>query len=90
MIRSQAKDGQVKVTFALPLEEAPDGASVVGDFNDWDPHAHPMRKRRNQTRSVAVELPPGESFEFRYLLDGSEWRNEPQADLRGENSLLAT
>lgn len=88
MIRARNHKGEVKVTFALPLDEAPEGASVVGDFNDWDPHAHPMRKRNNGTRSVNVVLPPDGEYEFRYLLDGTVWRNDPDVEQRGDNSLL--
>jgi 1,4-alpha-glucan branching enzyme len=53
------QDGTVRVTFALPADE-PDGAvSVVGNFNDWDPFAHPLRRRANRTRSAAVTVPAG-------------------------------
>jgi 1,4-alpha-glucan branching enzyme len=69
---------QVKVSFVLPADTPP--VSVVGEFNDWDPYAHPMRKRSNGTRSVTVELPAGESYRFRYLGDGGEWLDEPDTD----------
>lgn len=66
-----------KVTFVLPTEVGP--VSVVGDFNGWDPLAHPMRRRSNGTRSVALELTPG-SHTFRYLRDGGEFFDDPDAD----------
>jgi 1,4-alpha-glucan branching enzyme len=74
------KDDGVKVTFALPLEETADRVSVVGDFNDWDPSAHPLRKRANGTRSVSVVLPPDTEARFRYLDSEGRWLNEPDAD----------
>jgi hypothetical protein len=37
-----------KVTFVLPGEVRP--VSVVGDWNDWDPMAHPVRRRSNPAR----------------------------------------
>ena len=59
---------------------APTAVSVVGDFNDWDPGAHPLRKRSNGTRSVTVELPAGEPVQFKYLADNGDWFPEPEAD----------
>jgi 1,4-alpha-glucan branching enzyme len=57
----------------LPADE-PDGAvSVVGDFNDWNPFAHPLRRRANQTRSAAVTVPAGSTLYFRYLAEGGIW-----------------
>jgi 1,4-alpha-glucan branching enzyme len=67
------QDGTVRVTFALPADE-PDGAvSVVGNFNDWDPFAHPLRRRANRTRSAAVTVPVGSTLHFRYLAEGGRW-----------------
>ena len=67
------RDGKVRVTFALPADE-PDGAvSVVGSFNDWNPHTHPLRKRTNRTRSAAVTVKTGSTLHFRYLGEGGRW-----------------
>ena len=67
------QDGTVRVTFALPADE-PDGAvSVVGNFNDWNPFAHPLRRRANRTRSAAVTVPAGSTLHFRYLAEGGRW-----------------
>jgi 1,4-alpha-glucan branching enzyme len=67
------RDGIVRVTFALPADE-PDGAvSVVGNFNDWNPLAHPLRRRANRTRSAAVTVPAGSTLHFRYLAEGGVW-----------------
>jgi len=67
------RDGTVRVTFALPIDD-PDGAvSVVGNFNDWNPYTHPLRKRANQTRSAAVTVRAGSTLHFRYLGEGGVW-----------------
>jgi 1,4-alpha-glucan branching enzyme len=77
MIKVRIGQGDaVKVTFALPAG-AP-AASVVGNFNAWDPLADPMRKRSNGTRSAVVEVPRGSTLQFRYLLDGGEWTSEDE------------
>lgn len=67
------RDGTVRVTFALPLDEAGGAVSVVGNFNDWDPHTHPLRKRANRTRSAAVTVQAGTTLHFRYLAEGGVW-----------------
>ena len=70
---NQRSDGMVKVTFTLPATEPAGAVSVVGDFNDWDPSAHPLRLRSNQTRSVSVTVPTGSTLRFRYLAEGGQW-----------------
>ena len=35
----------VKVSFILPADDSRLPASVVGDFNEWDPDADPMARR---------------------------------------------
>ena len=77
-----ATDGEqgarpVKVSFVLPVSETPEPVSVCGDFNDWDPLRHPLKKRANGTRSASVELPPGR-YAFKYL-SGGTWFTDPEA-----------
>lgn len=51
--RNQIK-GRSQVTFILP-ENTPDGpVSVVGDFNHWNPAAHPLEPRGDGTRRAGV------------------------------------
>jgi 1,4-alpha-glucan branching enzyme len=78
---SPAPDG-VKVTFVLPLDVAPEATSVLGDFNGWDPFAHPLRKRSNGTRSVSVTVPAGERFHFKYLTAEGAWFCDPDVEQR--------
>ncbi len=80
------RDGTIRVTFALPVDE-PDGpVSVVGSFNDWNPYTHPLRRRANQTRSAAVTVQAGTTLHFRYLAEGGVWFDDetvPAQDGRG-------
>jgi 1,4-alpha-glucan branching enzyme len=79
--RNSVGDQLVKVTFSLPDRGEP--VAVVADFNDWDPHVHPLRRRSNGTRSVAVVLPAGAKIRFRYHAhrgETSEWFDDPDAD----------
>jgi 1,4-alpha-glucan branching enzyme len=77
--RSTGKDG-VKLTFTLSLQDTPHPVSVLGDFNRWDPHAHPLKKRSNGTRSVSVVVEGGGAYAFKYLADGGTWFNDIEAD----------
>jgi 1,4-alpha-glucan branching enzyme len=82
--------GMVKVTFSLPAGEPAGAVSVVGDFNDWDPSAHPLRPRSNQTRSASVTVPAGSTLRFRYLAEGGMWfDDETIAVVDDGNSILA-
>ena len=81
-----ARNGTVRVTFALP-HDAPSGAvSAVGDFNGWDPFAHPLRRRANGTRSASVTVKKGRTLHFRYLAEGGIWFDDvsaPHTDAQG-------
>jgi hypothetical protein len=70
---------QVKVNFILPKDAVTGKVSVVGEFNGWDPGAHPLRPRSNGTRSVTVTLPTRSKFAFRYLDDGGRWHDDDGA-----------
>lgn len=89
MIKISRKQADVRVTFALPLDPTVNGCSVVGDFNDWQPGTHAMRRRSNGTRSASVTLPPGTRVRFRYLSDDGHWFNDPEVtDFEGWDSVL--
>jgi 1,4-alpha-glucan branching enzyme len=82
MIKKEHKKGdkQVKVTFALPQDEVGGKASVVGDFNNWDPKATRLVKRSNGTVSASVKLNPGGQYAFRYFFEDGSWANDSEAD----------
>jgi 1,4-alpha-glucan branching enzyme len=71
-----------KVTFKLSKEEAgqADTVHVVGDFNQWDETATPMRKLRGGGFSVTLDLAVGREYQFRYLVNASDWVNDWAAD----------
>jgi hypothetical protein len=80
------RDGTVRVTFALPVGEPGGAVSVVGNFNDWNPLTHPLRKRANRMRSAAVTVQAGSTLHFRYLAEGGVWFDDesvPAPDGRG-------
>ncbi|HEV2374432.1 MAG TPA: isoamylase early set domain-containing protein [Streptosporangiaceae bacterium] len=73
------RNGTVRVTFTLPADEPRGAVSVVGDFNDWNPFAHPMRRRAGGTRSAAVTVQAGSMLRFRYLAEGGVWFDDETA-----------
>jgi len=77
MIRLSPTAESVKVTFALPLGQMSSRCSVVGDFNEWRPGTHELRRRTNGTRSASVTVPRGSRIRFRYLAEDGHWFNDP-------------
>ncbi|SFR32731.1 Glycogen recognition site of AMP-activated protein kinase [Robiginitalea myxolifaciens] len=67
-----------KVTFTVPAEEAKKVA-VVGDFNNWNPKGSLLKKLKNGTFKGTFDLPMEQSYEFRYLVDGT-YVNDEAAD----------
>lgn len=86
-----------KVTFTIPKSEVEnfEKAAVVGEFNSWDTAATEMKKKRDGAYSATLELEPGRSYQFRYLINDDNWRNDSEADGyvpnpygNGENCIL--
>ncbi len=78
IIRCTGADGRVEVSFVadhLGLGELP--ASVVGDFNNWDPYATPVHNFSGHRRATAT-VAPGR-YRFRYLC-ADVWYNDEAAD----------
>lgn len=82
------RDGTVRVTFALPDDEPGGAVSVVGDFNNWNPYAHPLRKRANRTRSAAVTVKSGSTLHFRYLAEGGVWFDDESVSASGHGAII--
>lgn len=88
---------ECKVKFTLTAGEADgvEAATLVGDFNSWDPVANPMKKQKDGGFTVSLTLPTGFKSKFRYVLDNERWVNDSAADgyeyctfAGGENSIL--
>lgn len=79
--KASPKGNTVRVKFELPGEAASDSVAVVGDFNDWSESEHQMKyvKSRN-VWSTTITLPADSEHQFRYRIDGKEWRNDEDAD----------
>lgn len=71
-----------KVTFGLPSELSPNAqtAHLVGEFNDWNVTATPMKKLKNGSFTITMDLGTGREYQFRYLVDHTQWENALNAD----------
>lgn len=67
-----------KVTFSILAEDAKK-VSLVGSFNEWNAKATPLKKLKNGTFKGAVDLDTNNSYEFKYLVDGT-FVNDDAAD----------
>ncbi|MFE1437422.1 isoamylase early set domain-containing protein [Streptomyces sp. NPDC058739] len=91
MLERKKVKGRTQVTFVLPADSPAGPVSVVGDFNHWNPAAHPLQARGDGTRAAKVVLPVGSSHAFRYLAAGGHWFDDDQADGHdGANSRVHT
>jgi 1,4-alpha-glucan branching enzyme len=96
MLRNQQEQyDSVVVTFSLPVARQAGRVYLVGDFNGWSESATPMSQTRNGWETT-LSLPRGHSYEYRYLVDGTTWLNDWNADhyvpndLGGDNSVILT
>ena len=71
-----------KVTFTVDAELIAGGkeVAILGQFNNWDPSEDTMRKLKDGSFTKTIELEAGQEYQFRYLVDGTRWINEPEAD----------
>lgn len=87
-----------KVTFRVSKADAKDAKNIylVGDFNDWNPVANPMKSLKSGEFTTVLELDVTKpSYQFRYLYNESAWENDSDADgyvpngLGEDNSLIS-
>ena len=71
-----------KVTFRLPSVAARGAKNVciVGDFNNWNTRANPMKRLENGDYEISLKVEPRKEYHFRYLIDDSKWENDWNAD----------
>ncbi len=81
MKKTYSKNGNTcRVTFELPSEIEADTVALCGEFNEWDPQCHQLKRRKDGRYWLTVSLESGKHYRFRYLLDGEKWENDWAAD----------
>lgn len=84
--KKYSKDGTTcVVTFTLPAQIKAKTAHLYGDFTEWEKSPKSMLRHENGSFSAKITLPAGNSYRFRYLLDGGHWENDWAADAYAPN-----
>lgn len=73
--------------FVCDLNPSAKEVFLVGEFNNWDPRADRMVRRKGAFRKT-LNLPPGE-YQYKFLIDG-EWHNDPSAKAQVPNEFGTT
>jgi 1,4-alpha-glucan branching enzyme len=96
LIKRDTQQNMVEVMFSLPADVRGETVYLVGDFNNWDETAIPMLRGDDGSFFVTLELEKGREYQFRYLVNNSEWHNDWKADryvpnpYSGDNSIVST
>jgi 1,4-alpha-glucan branching enzyme len=71
-----------KVTFRLSREDAlgAENVNIVGEFNNWSTKQTPMKKLKDGSFTLTLDLESNSHYQFRYLIDNQLWVNDPAAD----------
>ena len=76
VVRTGAGSPLVQFGFVAPNASS---VALVGDFNDWDPKATPLRAASTGgVWSVEVPIQPGRHL-YAFVVDGTVWRPDPAA-----------
>lgn len=82
MLKKTPVQGSDKV--AVTFQWGPDAGArtvhVAGDFNKWDPAAHPLKQRKDGTWATTLRLPKACEYGYRFVVNGDQWRTDEQAD----------
>ena len=68
------KKNHKKAIFTFTAPEA-QRVQLAGDFNSWDPNAHPLKRTSDERWEIRLNLSPGR-YEYKFLVDG-QWQNDP-------------
>ena len=79
MKKSPTPDGGlVTVTFVLPAAVGATTAALTGEFTAWVPVG--MVPQLDGSHVLSVDLVPGRTYRFRYVVEGERWENDWAAD----------
>lgn len=67
------KEKARRVDFSISAPHA-ESVSIAGDFNDWNPTSHPMKRDKKGAWKASLNLAPG-TYQYRFFVDG-EWQSD--------------
>ena len=89
-----ARNGEVVVRFTLTAPAAT-RVHVVGDWNGWNPDAHPLTDDNGDgIWETKIKLHPGKEYRYQFYINEDTWIADPDAPLTiedgfgGVNSIL--
>ena len=56
-------------------DDAAKNVYIVGDFNNWNPYSHPLRKNISGLWEIEIDIIPG-NYAYRFIVDGV-FRKDP-------------
>lgn len=76
-----------KATFTLPpkAHNGEDAVELVGDFNGWKAGTLPMKRKKDGSWSLEIELEPGREYQFLYQLGEEQFVNDDAPDAYVQN-----
>ena len=74
------KPRTVEVTFSLPPDVDAAQVALCGEFNNWNTDDIQLSRDSDGSWQTSVQLEPGRTYRYRYLLDGQRWENAWAAD----------
>lgn len=76
---------KVAVTFETTIRPEARSIALVGDFNGWDPSAHPMKQRKDGGWFITLRLPKKRDWQYRFVVDGSDWVTDHENEATAPN-----
>ncbi len=73
-----------KVKFSFNVENA-ETVEILGLNSDWE-NSVIMSRKKDGSFSADVNLPKESTHEFKYLVNETEWVNDPEADSETPNA----
>ena len=73
-MKTKKEEKGKKVTFSFLAPQA-GSVSIAGDFSNWDPTNHPMKKGKKGVWKISLNLAPG-TYQYKFFVDGA-WYNDP-------------
>ncbi len=77
-VAAQTEVATKKINFELPKEAVTEAITValLGDFNSWNlEKSVELKKQKDGSYKVAVELEAGKEYQYRFLINGTRWEN---------------
>jgi len=69
-----------RVHFELPAGVDAKKVALCGDFNEWNPKTHSMKKKKDDSFYLDVYLPSGRDYRYKFFVDDKRWENDWEAE----------